>query len=372
MRSFASPLVVSAAALGLSAGATAGQVNVFEYRATAELNSEFDEKVEFEYVGPLNAGVTDATGSAAARADVGVGVNKAVASLLGNNPASPIETAAVDAFAEWGDIVTISDPVLNGQPGTFVARLRVDGTGTFNMSPELQNDEDVFLLAHWAAVTNVYPTDTGTIEDQKFGWAGEWFQGFGNPLAYGGDPLNTYQEDFTVDFVYGEPFVMSTFLQAIVLYDNINLTPGTIDAQLDLGNSAYWGGISAIRNAQGQPVPGAQLTSQSGVQWQAEVDPNSFRGDFDDSGVVNLADFNILAAHFGATVAPWQDGDATGDGVVNLADFNRLASNFGISASGTNGPTPGDWAALGAAVPEPGMIGLFTVGMLALRRRCRR
>src|SRR5688572_17835442 len=129
MRSFTSPLVVFATALGLFAAAAAGQVNVFEYRATAELHSEFDEKIEFEYGGPLNANVTDPTGSAAARADVGVGVNKTVATLLGNNPTSPIETAAVDAFAEWGDVVTISDPVLNGQPGTFVARLRVDGTG---------------------------------------------------------------------------------------------------------------------------------------------------------------------------------------------------------------------------------------------------
>ena len=368
MRRVTSPFVC-VGALGLCAAAAVGQVNVFEYRATAELNSTFDEKIEFEYVGPLNAGVSDATGSAAARADVGVGVNKTVATLLGNNRTGPVETAAVDAFAEWGDVVTISDPVLNGQPGTFVARLRVDGAGTFNMSPELQNDKDVFLLAHWAAVTNVYPTDKGTIEPQDFGWAGEWFQGFGEPLAYGGDSLNTYQDDFTVNFVYGEPFVMSTFLQAIVLYDNINLTQGTIGAQLDLGNSAYWGGISVIRNAQGQPVTGAQLTSQSGVQWQAEVDPNSFRGDFDDDGVVNLQDFNILAAHFGATVAPWQMGDATGDGLVNLNDFNRLASNFGLTASGTNGPTPEDWAALGAAVPEPGMASAVAIAALMLRRR---
>ena len=169
MKQLLQPPLVCAAVLGLSAATAPAQVNVFEYRATAELNSTFDEKIAFEYVGPLNAGVSDASGSAAARADVGVGVNKTVASLIGNNATSPIETAAVDAFAEWGDVVTISDPVLNGQPGTFVARLRVNGTGSFAMSPELQNDEDVFLLAHWAAVTNVYPTDGGTIEDQKFG-----------------------------------------------------------------------------------------------------------------------------------------------------------------------------------------------------------
>ena len=209
------------------------------------------------------------------------------------------------------------------------------------------------------------------IEPKDFGWAGEWFQGFGEPLKYGGDLLNSYQDDFTVNFVYGEPFVMSTFLQSIILYDNINLAPGTIEAELDLGNSAYWGGISAIRNAQGQPVTTATLSSQSGVQWQAEVDPNSFRGDFDDNGIVNLDDFNILAAHFGQTVAAWQLGDATGDGIVNLNDFNRLASNFGQSASaGTGAPSADDWSRLGAAVPEPSVMSLVaSLGLLTMRRR---
>ena len=370
-----SSLVITAAAASVGAVTALpawGQTNVFEYRVQTELNSTFDERIAFEYVGPISASVTDATGTASGRADVGVGVNKAFASLRGPAPTSPIETAAVDAFTEWGDVVTISDPVLNGQPGSFTARLRVNGAGSFSMSPVLQNDPDVFLLAHWAAVTNVYAAEpTGTIENQDFGWAGEWFQGFGNPLEYGGDPLNSYQEDFTVNFVYGEPFVMSTFLQTTILYDNINLAPGTIEAELDLGNSAYWGGISVIRNAQGQAVTGAALTSRSGVQWQAEVDPNSFRGDFDDDGNVNLADFNILAANFGRGVAPWQLGDATGDGLVNLADFNRLAQNFGLPAAGTGGPTPDDWAALASAVPEPSSLALLALGAIALTQ-CRR
>ena len=76
-------------------------------------------------------------------------------------------------------------------------------------------------------------------------------------------------------------------------------------------------------------------------------------GDANLDGAVNLQDFNRLASHFGTgSAATWRDGDFTGDGAVNLQDFNRLASNFGLSA-GPSGPTPVDWAVLGAAVPEP-------------------
>jgi len=59
---------------------------------------------------------------------------------------------------------------------------------------------------------------------------------------------------------------------------------------------------------------------------------------------------------------------------ANLGDFNKLASNFGLSAAGPT-VTPGDWARLGAAVPEPTGIGALLLGSAALlggRRRSRR
>ena len=60
---------------------------------------------------------------------------------------------------------------------------------------------------------------------------------------------------------------------------------------------------------------------------------NQIGGDANRDGVVNLADFNTLAANFGTTSgATWEQGDFTGDGAVNLADFNTLAANFGQTA----------------------------------------
>jgi hypothetical protein len=55
------------------------------------------------------------------------------------------------------------------------------------------------------------------------------------------------------------------------------------------------------------------------------------QGDANHDRTVNLADFNILASHFGQTNATFSTGDFTYDGTVNLADFNALASRFGLS-----------------------------------------
>ena len=66
-------------------------------------------------------------------------------------------------------------------------------------------------------------------------------------------------------------------------------------------------------------------------------------------------------------------GDANHDGRVNLSDFNVLAGNFGQSGI-TSGPTAQDWATLGAAIPEPAVVGILALAGAALpfRRRGRR
>jgi len=57
--------------------------------------------------------------------------------------------------------------------------------------------------------------------------------------------------------------------------------------------------------------------------------PTECDGDVNGDGDTNVADFNIVASHFGQTVAPNTNGDLTGDGLVNVADFNILAGDFG-------------------------------------------
>jgi uncharacterized protein (TIGR03382 family) len=79
-----------------------------------------------------------------------------------------------------------------------------------------------------------------------------------------------------------------------------------------------------------------------------------------------------LAANFGLSGKFWHEADFTFDGLVNLQDFNRLAANFGLTA-GPGGPTPLDWSNLASAIPEPGSLcaGVFGAGLLLRRRRIR-
>jgi hypothetical protein len=93
-------------------------------------------------------------------------------------------------------------------------------------------------------------------------------------------------------------------------------------------------------------------------------------GDANLDDVVNLSDFNVLAANFGGTGREWTTGDFNADGVVNLTDFNILAANFGMSAGGS-AVTPSDWVALASVVPEPA-LGLSCLALLPLIRRHRR
>jgi hypothetical protein len=89
-------------------------------------------------------------------------------------------------------------------------------------------------------------------------------------------------------------------------------------------------------------------------------------GDANLDLLVNLHDFNALAANFGTSSgATWSQGDFTYDGIVNLSDFNRLAANFGLAA-GQERPTPSDWAALARAVPEPSFVGVLGFGLIGL------
>jgi len=58
----------------------------------------------------------------------------------------------------------------------------------------------------------------------------------------------------------------------------------------------------------------------------------SIPGDSSGDGVVNVADFNIMAASFGTAGNPrFRSGDCNGDGTVNVIDFNLLAGNFGAA-----------------------------------------
>jgi hypothetical protein len=97
-------------------------------------------------------------------------------------------------------------------------------------------------------------------------------------------------------------------------------------------------------------------------------------GDADLDGVVNLEDFNTLAANFGSSGRGWALGNFSGDpaGLVNLDDFNLLAAHFGFDAGADGVVDPDDWAALVAAVPEPGHATLVVTALIGMPWRRQR
>jgi len=66
--------------------------------------------------------------------------------------------------------------------------------------------------------------------------------------------------------------------------------------------------------------------------------PHFCPADIDGDAVVNVADFNILAAHFGREGVSGADGDLNGDGSVDVSDFNLLAAGFGCEDEGAENP----------------------------------
>ena len=117
--------------------------------------------------------------------------------------------------------------------------------------------------------------------------------------------------------------------------------------------------------------PGTLNISATADEVELLVDRRGFiNGDANLDDVVNLTDFNILAANFGMSVNGWAFADFTLDGIVNLADFNLLAGNFGQTSGGV-APAPEDWAALASVLPEPSIFSLLVLPLTALTRRRR-
>jgi hypothetical protein len=172
----------------------------------------------------------------------------------------------------------------------------------------------------------------------------------------------------------------------VIDYDARATPLATVRNQIISGYAnGYWDGpginsSSAATNAGyalGYAESAAVFTSFPALFAGQEVDDTSLlirytrAGDANLDGTVSLEDFNRLSLNFGQSGKLWSDGDFNYDQNIDLFDFNLLAANFGL-LSLTIGPTPHDWAALAAAVPEPGALGFGLAILLTLSGARRR
>jgi hypothetical protein len=110
-------------------------------------------------------------------------------------------------------------------------------------------------------------------------------------------------------------------------------------------NGGHWNGPGIISTTAQTKTNGLQYgigyaDGKDGVvsglpSGQIEV-KYTLSGDANLDGLVNAADFTILAANFNQSVTGWDHGDFNYDGLVNAADFTDLAANFNQGASGAS------------------------------------
>jgi len=189
-------------------------------------------------------------------------------------------------------------------------------------------------------------------------------------------------------------FLVETFYFRPSAFAQTNNTTFTVSVP-NLLASTGWPGAGANWFQDNTALPANSTTPPQSTQNGAYTAGSSvtftdtYLGDANDDGSVDVADLGSLATSYGATSgATWAQGDFNGDGAVGVGDLGSLATNYGNSLTGlpnsngsiaTSASLASEAGAVGAAsataaaaVPEPAFLGLFGLTGLALVGRRRR
>ncbi len=117
--------------------------------------------------------------------------------------------------------------------------------------------------------------------------------------------------------------------------ENLSLNYSTATRTATFTFSGYPQGILPDGNYRAT-LPAGSVTDAGGNALAGDFALDFFfvQADASRDGIVNLTDFDILAANFGQSPRVFTDGDFNYDSIVNLLDFDILASRFG------QGPAP--------------------------------
>lgn len=105
---------------------------------------------------------------------------------------------------------------------------------------------------------------------------------------------------------------------------------------------------------------------RDGVVVYREI-PDAIAGDYNNDGLVNLADYTVWRDSLGASVANGTGADGDGDGMITAGDYGVWKNNFGMALGALTSPS-----GQVASVPEPTCVSLMLLGVtgaIAVRLR---
>jgi hypothetical protein len=210
----------------------------------------------------------------------------------------------------------------------------------------------------WAMYSNGVPIATGTGPGEDLGdWGGLdtdlFAAGFGAVYDSGGRRLDGLMDELYVfnRALTADEIGVLVDVSPVILGGDFN-NDGVADAaDLDLlGADAAAGTNTSLYDLNGDSLVN-DADRDVFLSGDIITSGNKLNGDADFSGDVQFSDFVILADNFGMP-GIWSEGDFDVSGDVQFPDFVILANNFGLSA------------AAAAAVPEPSGIMALVVGGL--------
>lgn len=177
----------------------------------------------------------------------------------------------VKADAMFEDTFFINDVALNGTPGVVEIPLdfswSVIGSSVYPPGTSFQatNQLNVRFFA---------PNGSQTIANffrEDFNTSGSLGKGASSQIGSSGAFVSmpfTFTPTISVNFVFGQAIKVVSKLDIVMSAADYNQSGSTslfgID---DAGNSAYWGGFAAVRNANGLLVQNYTVLSGSGTNW---------------------------------------------------------------------------------------------------------
>ncbi|MEQ9454715.1 MAG: PEP-CTERM sorting domain-containing protein [Phycisphaeraceae bacterium] len=259
---------------------------------------------------------------------------------------------ALDFDASMAELVILAKVLPNNEASQFrVLMSDLDGDDS---APGQGSDDYIFniqtaSLSDTEFTEIIIPLGTGSEslidEDPTFG-----FTNFGNSLQDFG--LTGFQiqadGDETLDRLNIEVASVIIREAASGLLGDFNGDTVVDAADVDLLTAAIRDGSSDTQF----DLDGLNGVDAADLSEMIESVLETFFGDSNLDGEVDLIDLSALASSFGLT-AGWADGNFNTDTVVDLIDLSLLASNFGSSAS----------------VPEPTTAALLGLAGLGLLRR---